>query len=67
MLFSLLIFAHGAFGIWDEIIGFAMAVLFITVFVGAWIYSRRFEPELEEDDPVAEPAPHSKNRRPKPK
>lgn len=43
--------AHGAFGIWDEVLFIGIAVVF-TVFLGiSWLQSRGFEPELEDDPP----------------
>lgn len=44
----MIILAHGALGIWDEVIFIAVAALFTVAVIGLWRLSRRFEPDLDE-------------------
>lgn len=50
MLFLL---AHGAFGVWDEVLFVGIAVVFTAFLAISWLQSRNFEPELE-DEPSSE-------------
>lgn len=51
-----LVLAHGALGIWDEVIFISIAVIFLVVMVAAWLKSRALPPEL--DEPTATATPH---------
>jgi hypothetical protein len=50
MYWVLSILKHGAFGIWDEVLAVGLAVLFTAAFIITWLYSRKFEPELEGEE-----------------
>lgn len=56
---TLLIFAHGALGFWDEAIYFILALLFTLLVIVIWRLSRGFKPTLEGDD-QAESDPNSR-------
>ncbi len=56
---TLLIFAHGALGFWDETIYFILALLFTLLVSVIWRLSRGFKPTLEGDE-QAESDPDSR-------
>jgi hypothetical protein len=54
-----LVLAHGALGVFDELIFVLVGVVFVGLIVTAWIRSRRSEPEAADpahsDEPLAGP------------
>lgn len=52
------ILAHGALGIFDELIFIGIAVIFISMMGVTWFRSQNMEPDLED-----EPEPENKPRR----
>ncbi len=44
--------AHGALGIWDEIIFLSVVVIFITFMGISWVRSRFADPQLDDDSPA---------------
>lgn len=48
----LIVLAHGALGIWDEVIFLSIAAVFL-VFMGiSWVRSRTMEPDFEDADSI---------------
>ncbi|MEL6408617.1 MAG: hypothetical protein AAFR81_29890 [Chloroflexota bacterium] len=41
--------AHGALGVWDEVLFIGVAVVFTVFMFVSYLTSRNFEPELEDD------------------
>lgn len=50
------VLAHGALGIWDEVIFISIGVIFLVVMGAAWLKTRALPPEL--DEPTAPSAAH---------
>jgi hypothetical protein len=48
--------AHGALGIWDEVVFILIGLIFLGMMLISWFRSRMSQPLLEEEPP-AEPAP----------
>ncbi len=44
--------AHGALGIWDEIIFLSIVVIFVGFMGISWVRSRFAEPHLDDDAPA---------------
>ncbi|NWF69108.1 MAG: hypothetical protein HXY40_08480 [Chloroflexi bacterium] len=48
-----IILAHGALGLWDELLFFGIALGFTLFVLSTWWRSRKsFAPELEDDEPT---------------
>jgi hypothetical protein len=47
--------AHGALGIWDEVIFAAVTVIFFGFMIFSWWRSRAIEPGLTEEKPKNQP------------
>lgn len=45
--------AHGALGIWDEVIFASVAAVFMVMMGLSWVRSRSLEPDFE-DDPMTD-------------
>lgn len=43
------VLAHGALGIWDEVIFISVAVLFLIFMVISWVRSRAIPPKTPDD------------------
>ncbi|MCB9451334.1 MAG: hypothetical protein H6672_07830 [Anaerolineaceae bacterium] len=52
-----IILAHGALGIWDEVIFISVAVIFLVVMGISWVRSRVTTPPLAEDPPRTDNTP----------
>lgn len=51
MSFIPLTTAHGALGIWDEVLPIVVAIIFTLVVLLVWLRSRRFTAERDEPAP----------------
>jgi hypothetical protein len=50
-----ILLAHGALGIYDEVIFIGVLTIFVTMMVISWLVSRNTKPELDESEPISEP------------
>jgi hypothetical protein len=50
-----ILLAHGALGIYDEVIFIGVVTIFVTMMGISWLVSRNTKPDLDDSEPTSEP------------
>lgn len=58
------VLAHGALGIWDEVVFLTIAVIFLAMMAVSWLRSRGAEPPPADEQPADVPVTPPENTSP---